>query len=73
MKPYRPIRGRDIDGAYCTSEVRRLVVADQRRERARDGVCINGRSHGKATHGVRCEHCWLVYKHGAAVVGRRAS
>jgi hypothetical protein len=41
----------------------RLEYAKQRRASLKgEGVCINGRAHGKATHGVRCEHCWGVHK-----------
>lgn len=35
------------------------------------GACINESSrqtHGPATHGLRCERCHRVHKHGAAVV-----
>jgi hypothetical protein len=31
---------------------------------AEQQLCINGRSHGQATHGVRCQWCAAVHKIG---------
>jgi hypothetical protein len=47
----------------------------EKAERARDaravrkvaGACINGWSHGKATHGVRCERCYHVHRGSAGL------
>lgn len=66
MKEYVPIKGRDFDGAYRTDEVMRNLAAIRRRENKDAGLCINGAHHGKATHGVRCYRCLLVYMHGIA-------
>lgn len=67
MKPYRAIRGRELDGSYASEHYVRIDAAMSRRERADRGLCINGRAHGKATRGCRCERCYLVHKHGLVV------
>lgn len=43
------------------SKLRRTELADA-------GLCINGRSHGKPTHGVRCAWCAAVHKFGVVAV-----
>ena len=54
------------------SEARRATArgwAEKRRATlSREGVCINGRSHGKATDGCRCRWCYAVHKYGLEVV-----
>lgn len=47
------------------SELHVRTAAEQRRATlAKEGVCINGRSHGPRTHGVRCRACWIVHRGG---------
>ncbi len=36
-----------------------------------DGVCINGRAHGTATHGALCARCRRVHKYGLIVADRQ--
>lgn len=65
-----------IDRSMLT-EAQAIILNDaaytsaQRRERnAAENRCINdtrSRTHGRATHGVRCHRCYLVHKHGAIV------
>lgn len=46
-------------------------AAKSRRRRAdlrSNKLCINGPSHGPATHGVKCGHCADVHKRGLACV-----
>lgn len=58
------LRGGPFNG-YRTDRVRRLK-AQWRREALRDErLCINGRTHGAATHGVRCERCAVVHRSSA--------
>ncbi len=40
----------------------------RRDELTRDGWCLNGKTHGKATHGRRCGWCAAVHKHGVLKV-----
>jgi len=40
----------------------------RRNELANARICINGRSHGKATNGVRCAWCHAVHKFGIVAV-----
>lgn len=47
---------------YRTDLERRLEAKARRDALAADGLCINGRSHGPATHGVRCERCHRVHR-----------
>lgn len=68
MTAYRPIRGRGRNGQHVSRETTRLDAADQRRKRASQGLCINGAAHGPATHGTKCERCYLVHKLGAEQV-----
>jgi len=46
------------------------VLAEKSRERRKDlaskKLCINGPTHGPATHGPRCYWCKYVHKHGVA-------
>lgn len=49
---------------YKTDEGTRLAAKTRRTELAAEGLCINGRSHGPATHGVRCKRCDDVHKGG---------
>ena len=49
---------------YKTDEGTRLVAKTRRKELTAAGLCINARSHGKATHGVRCKRCDDVHKGG---------
>jgi len=43
-----------------------LAYSRDRRARLRAaGVCINGESHGRATHGVLCESCRLIHRKSA--------
>jgi len=47
----------DLDGACNRAQARRACNAAA-------GLCINENArgtHGKATHGCRCEHCYLVH------------
>ncbi len=41
---------------------------DRRAVLARDGLCINGATHGPATHGKKCAWCAAVHKLGLSVV-----
>jgi len=38
--------------------------AQRRDQLIAEGVCINGRSHGRATDGVLCRRCRLVHRYG---------
>lgn len=71
MKEYRPISGRDHDGAHCSDLSVRLDAAKARRGRAAKGLCITAESHGQATHGVRCHRCAAVHRYGVAIVNER--
>ena len=69
MKPYAPIRGRDLDGSYLTEPEHRTESRARRERNLAAGRCINDNArgtHGLATDGVRCRRCHLVYKLGAA-------
>ena len=49
-----------------------LTVARLRRAQlAEEGFCVNGRTHGPRTHGVRCIWCAFVHKHGLREAYRR--
>lgn len=50
---------------YRTDEYERANAKERRASLAARGLCINGASHGKATHGKRCKHCHDV-KNGKA-------
>lgn len=39
-----------------------IMVADRRATNRAAGVCINGASHGEATHGVLCLACRIVHR-----------
>lgn len=71
MRAYRPIKGRDVDGGYASPRYQRVEQALLRRERSDDGVCINSREHGEATHGRRCRRCFAVHRYGVEVVNAR--
>lgn len=70
----------DMSGmSFADRERRRLAqrrsiwIANKRRreENAAAGRCINETlrsTHGPATHGVRCQHCYDVHRHGAAAI-----
>lgn len=42
----------------------RTIAKTRRDALAADGLCINGKSHGRATHGVRCKRCYDVHRGG---------
>lgn len=42
---------------YKTTERYRVNAKRRRDENRASGTCINGSSHGNATHGVLCEVC----------------
>lgn len=67
MREYRPIRGREPDGSYSSPIAVRIDAAWARRTRLDAGYCLNGTSHGAATHGVRCFRCSLVHAHGVVI------
>ncbi len=71
MRSYKPIKGRDIDGAHASSLDVRLAAADARRKRAAQGACLNSLDHGPATHGCRCKRCFAIYRYGLVVVLER--
>jgi hypothetical protein len=51
-----------VRATYTLDNVR-WPHAKRRRDKLKaEKVCINARSHGPATHGVRCEHCADVHK-----------
>jgi hypothetical protein len=33
-----------------------------------EGLCVQNRSHGKATHGELCHRCRLIHRHGLVAV-----
>lgn len=47
---------------YATDEIARQVAKQRRDDLVCAGFCINGKSHGRATHGVRCEYCYKVHR-----------
>lgn len=52
----------------------RELSAERRARNHANGDCINetlAGTHGKATHGVRCQRCAAVHKFGAVVVQER--
>lgn len=50
---------------YRTDRVRR-IKAKNRRDRLREQkLCLNGESHGPATHGCRCFACHETHKRSA--------
>lgn len=48
--------------ALVTSGARRADAIRRRDGLAEEGLCINGRDHGKATHGVLCLTCREVHR-----------
>jgi hypothetical protein len=61
------LRENDHQAAEMMATLDEYFAANARVRRnnlANDGVCINGRSHGKATHGCRCEWCHAVHRIG---------
>lgn len=44
------------------------VARDRRARLVADKLCINGKTHGPATHGCRCAWCDAVHRHGVAKV-----
>lgn len=55
---YQPAEPRRFKTAYH----QRRAARDRRRELAAQKLCINGATHGSATHGVRCEDCHETHK-----------
>ena len=47
---------------------RARIAKDRRDLLARDGYCINGQSHGKATNGILCAWCRAVHTYGLSKV-----
>jgi len=45
-----------------------LVARSRRETLAAEGMCINSRRHGPATHGVLCKWCREVHKRGVVAV-----
>lgn len=39
------------------SDARAAKIREHRDRLKAGGICVNGVTHGKATHGVLCEHC----------------
>lgn len=50
---------------YRTARGERAVAKARRDELRREGLCINGRDHGKATHGCRCATCYATHRRSA--------
>lgn len=42
---------------YATDPITRMIAAERRAGLAELKLCINGKPHGKATHGVLCRAC----------------
>lgn len=51
--------------AYKTTYGHRKRAKARRAALAADRLCINGRSHGPATHGPRCEGCAATHRRSA--------
>jgi hypothetical protein len=49
-------------GGYRTYAHHRRKQERRRAHLKELGVCINGPTHGKATHGCRCKACYLVHR-----------
>lgn len=52
--------------AFKTPRYTRIKQAQRRNRLTAAGVCLNGPTHGSATHGRRCDRCYHVWKHGYA-------
>lgn len=50
---------------YKTDPVRRIKAKHRRDELREQNHCINGSSHGLATHGCRCEPCHETHRRSA--------
>lgn len=63
---HRRARCRRGRRTFKTDRVARRLATERRAELRAEGLCINGRDHGPATHGVRCGMCRLVHRGEAA-------
>lgn len=66
----REYKRRD-DGNVVSEPEYLLAAAQRRRDLAGEGLCMNGRTHGKATHSGRCWRCYLVKRYGIEVARTR--
>ncbi len=56
----------NLDREYKTGPKERTASSKRQAGLIKEGLCLNGRGHGKAVFGRRCEHCHWVWKFGYA-------